>query len=553
MKSSATKILNNKGNGSILAAIAIVVLGLALGLRHLNEYPAFIHAWAQADWYSLALGFRDNGFDFFHPQTLIYNKQFPGTWATDYGDAVTSADFPVVPYVAALSMQLLGTAAPWVFRGWTLLCSLVGCWFLYLMCRRLTGSSLRSLLVVLVAMTSPLYAYYFAGFMPSCPALSLVMAGLWTYVVYRQEGTLRYWHWTIALLGVATLVRTSQAVPLVAICGYELLRIVRHESVLRGRWQAPVAAVAAIVAYWLWNRHLAAAHGTLFLGHLVPAQDGEQMHDVISFMREHWRYDYFTRLQHWLVAGVCVAALVVGIWRAKSAKSETTSARGLDLWWLAAIWWVGEVCFFFAMLLQYHDHDYYYLDSFFLPVIFTFALALRALPSARTVGTERAVSAENEEMPPADSGHSTLCPYKTAKVGTLGFLLLFVGVVLLGGTMYNEAKHKVADRYWEGDRAYICLQHFQGSDRWLDEQGVPRDAKILAFLAYPQNGPFIQMGRKGYSVMWWDDYIVEHALEFPYDYVVIENDNLNEKTAEAIRYWELVADNGTLSLYKNKK
>ena len=145
----------------------------------------------------------------------------------------------------------------------------------------------------------------------------------------------------------------------------------------------------------------------------------------------------------------------------------------------------------------------------------------------------------------------------------MGALLTLVVVVLLGGTMYNEAKHKVADRCWEGDRAYICLQHFQGSDRWLDEQGVPRDAKILAFLAYPQNGPFIQMGRKGYSVMWWDDYIVEHALEFPYDYVVMENDNLNETfgalaplrslTAEAVRHWELVADNGTLSLYKNKK
>lgn len=496
----------------MLAAIAIVVVGMLLGLRQVNQFPAFTHAWAQADRYSIVVGFQNNGYDFFHPETLLYNKQFPGWWEVDSENTVTAVDFPIHEYVVALLMAVLGTDAPWVFRGFTLLVSLIGLCFLYLMARRLTDDFIKALLVTLVAMTSPLYVFYFNNYLPSAPALALALVGLWAYVRYFQEGRVGQWNLSVALLALSALVRTSFVVPLVAVCAFELLRILRHESGLRHRWQAPLVAAVAILGYMGWNAHLRADNGSLFLNLLMPPRSWEDVQTVFDEIHWHWRFEYFSRLQHWIVAVACVAAVVLlSIRRRRSNR--------LSLGWLAGIWWLGEVCFFVAMFRQYQNHDYYFLDSFFLPVLFTFILALRALPAVK---------------------------------GHLPVLVAAVLLVLLGGVMYKEAKHKVADRCWEGDRAYICAQRFRGSDRWLNSLGVPRDARILAFLAYPQNGPFIQMQRKGYTVMGYDENVVSAALSFPFDYIVMENAVYDEQLPlhpDVLRRFHREADNGTLSLF----
>ena len=511
--------------GYLLAAMVVLLMGLLLGVKYLSQSPAFIHAWAQADHYALAVCFTDNGHDFFHPETMVCNKQFPHTWMVDDGNAVTAVDFPIHEYLIGWLMTLFGTTAPWVFRAFTLLISLIGIWFLFAAARELTDDSLKSLLPPMVALTSPLYAYYFASYLPSAPALALSMAGLWAYARYYKKGKLVYWHLAIAMMALATLIRTSQAVMLVAVCGFELLRVFRRETSMWNKVPSVAAAAVAIVGYMLWNAHLRNEYGSLFLNYLLPPRDWDDVHVVFNEIHWHWRFDYFSQIQHWIVALACVAALVSVLWckfrRKGNADAQGTEqgAGALSLWWLAAIWWLGELFFFAAMFRQYQNHDYYFLDSFFLPILFVLILSLKALPRMKGV----------------------------AAVISLAVL------VLLGGTMFNEAKHKVADRCWEGDRAYITSQRFEGSDQWLDGLGVPRDARILAFLAYPQNGPLLQMGRKGYSVIEYDENIVGAALRFPFDYIVMENENYEQYIAEHddmfTRMSERVADNGTLSLF----
>lgn len=510
---SNVKIAKVYHNGYLLAAIVVLLLGMLLGMRQVRSFPAFTHAWAQADRYALAIGFVENGHDLFHPQTMIYNKQFPHKWRVDDGSTVTAVDLPLHEYIISLLMSLFGTTAPWVFRCFTLLVSLVGVWFLFLTARRLTDDLFKSLLVAIVALTSPLYAFYFANYLPSAPALALSMAGLWAYIVYHRSGRTGYWHLTVGLVALATLLRTSQTVLLVALCAYEALRILRRETTLWNKLPSLVVAAVAIGSYMLWNSHLRDTYGSIFLNYLLPPRKWEDVSSVFDEMHWHWRFEYFSRLQHWLVAAACVAAVVL-LTVQKKWRSGT-----LSLGWLAAIWWLGELCFFVAMLRQYKNHDYYFLDSFFLPVLFTFILALRGLPNVK---------------------------------GHLPMGVATVALAVLGGVMYHEALHKVADRCWEGDRAYICSQHFAGSDQWLDQLGVSRDARILAFLTYPQNSPFIQMQRKGYTVMEYDTNIVQAVLQFPYDYLVVEDEVYEQLVADG--HWPLPADlptqtNGQLLLF----
>jgi len=51
--------------------ILIIGFGFLFQFEYLNEFPSYIHAWAQSDRYALSLGFIENGFDFFKPQTYI--------------------------------------------------------------------------------------------------------------------------------------------------------------------------------------------------------------------------------------------------------------------------------------------------------------------------------------------------------------------------------------------------------------------------------------------------------------------------------------------------
>lgn len=520
MRFSDTKNkLSDNGNGSIVAFIAIVSIGLLLALPTINAFPAYVHAWSQSDWYSIAIGFQNNGFDFFHPETLIYNKQYPGWWAVNYGDTITSVDFPIHNYIVALLMTLLGTTAPWVFRLWTLLCSLGGAWFLFLLAKRLTQSTWKSLLAVMIYMTAPVYAYYFAGFIPSAPSLALVIAGMWAYVRFWQgEGT-RWWHWAMTLLAMAALIRTSQSIILIAVCGYETLRILMkegcREGVAIGKMAVSAAlAFASIAGYYFWNRHLAEMHGTMFLGELRPPESWEQCGDLLEKIKNNWRWQYFTRLQQWILMLTAVAALV---WTLARRKKDERSRR-LSLGWLLGAYWIGESCFFYVMMVQFENHDYYFLDSFFLPCILLFIMALRNLPQAK----ERWQNAAGA-----------------------------VVLVLLGGIMFNGAKHSNASRCNYDDHAYRCSLNYEGADRWLDSLGVSRDARILSVFSYPQNSPFIQMGRKGYSLMWYDKEIIDAALEFPYDYAVVEDQAFRDNFASHKRLLgrlKRLAGNGTLSL-----
>lgn len=502
---------------TLVAASVILLLGLLLGLGQVGKFPAYIHAWSQSDWYSIAIGFLNNGFDFFHPETLIYNKQYPGWWAVDCGDTVTSVDFPVHEYIVALLMSLFGTTSPWVFRLWTLLCSLVGAWFLYLLAWRLTRSTLKSLIAALVYMTSPVYAYYFASFLPCAPSLALVVAGLWAYLRHWQGDGGRWWHWAMGLLALAALIRTSQVIVLVAVCGFELLRILRKEERIHWKWLSVVLAFAAIAAYHFWNKHLAALHGTLFLGELRTPGSWTEAQDIWNKIHDYWRWQYFSRLQHWTMALTLMAALVFIIIR-RVGKVLSPSERQLSIGWLVAIYWIGEVCFFVAMMVQYEDHDYYFLDSLFLPCIFLFIMALKTLPELK--------------------GHLAM---------GVGVVLL----VLLGGIMFKDARANNKSRCNNDDRAYQCSLRYEGSDQWLDSLGVSRDARILSVFSYPQNSPFIQMGRKGYSLMWFDKEIVDGAMEFPFDYAVVEDKSFCdcfEGQKRLLGRLKRLAGNGNLSL-----
>ena len=471
----------------ILPLFVIAVVALIINVRHLNEPPAYIHAWAQADNYSLALGYLHNGCDFFHPQTLIFNKQQYGF--EDPESLITGCDLPLHHWLAAVLMKVSGSSQPWVFRGLTLLVAILGLWALYLLSFVLSGSRAKSLLVAVFMATSPSFAYYSSSFIPTVPALSLAVGGLLLYALYLRSDKTWLLYASILLLTLSMMERTSFAVLWVAVGCFQMLRIWQGEARFRTSW-LPFAAGALLFAAWLlWSMHLRQQYGSLFLGSLLPVQNMDEAREVLQYVHDRWQFHYFQRIQHWLYVAVAMGAVITLIFKGKKNKAE---GKQLSLWWLLAIWMLGEILFALAMSQQYADHDYYFLDSFYLPVVMSFAGVLSILPN----------------------------PSKQ-------WVRVIVLVVVLVFTTYMTmvACRMQRIRRLEGVEALTTAIRYKNANRMLAETGYgSKDIRFLTLFSYPQNTPFVMMDREGYAVMWNDTDVVAHALTFDYDYILVEDE-----------------------------
>lgn len=507
--------------GYLIAAAFIVVLGIGIQFKYMNEFPAFIHAWAQDDRYALAIGFIDNGFDLLHPETNIYNKQFPGWWEEAYDTTITAVDFPIHEYIVALLMKLFGTTSPWVFRWWTLICSFIGLFFLYKASFVITEDCQKSLLVTAIAMTAPVYAYYFNGFLPGIPAFAIGMVGLWSYLKYYKDGKTKLFHLAISLMTLATLIRTSFAIELIAILGFELLRIFRKESTFKDKLPTVIISFAFIMAYMAWNSHLRSRYGSLFLNELMPADNIDNFRENLNDARTNWEYQYFQKLHYRIFEVLACLAVITGIVRLitkKKNKGGEAKQKQLTLWLIPIIYLFGCLLFLIAMIRQFPNHDYYFVDTFFMPILMLFALMLGSLPKIKSY----------------TAGGASLV--------ILGVLCYF---------MITNVNETQVSRRWIEDGAYKTTLNFEGSADFLDSLNIPRDAKILSLYAYPQNGPFIQMKRKGYTVMWHKENIVKPAMTWDFDYIVVEDnifrDNFEERM-DVLSRLSKVADNGRISV-----
>lgn len=507
--------------GHLIALELIVAAGLFIQRGYMNEYPSHIHAWAEQDHYALSVGFINNGFDFFHPETMIYNKQFPGWWKEASETTITSADFPVHEYIIALLMRLFDTDAPWVFRLWTLFIAFVGLFFLFKISYFITRDWPKSMLVVIVAMTSPIVAYYMNGFLPGIPALSMSIVGLWFYLKYHEGEQIKHFHLSVAFLTLALLMRTTFAIALIAMLCFEMLRVIRKETTFLNKLPSVVLAITAYLASFLWNRHLRLTHGTIFLNNLLPPESWQDAQELITEAYNNWAFQYFQHLHYWLFLVFALFAIAFAVFHAIAKKRHTDSASAkqpLSLWWLPSIQLFGCLLFTVAMMQQIQYHDYYFIDTFLLPLLLLLALSLKAIPASK----------------------------RTIIFVTECLVVAILAVVMIRNVVETQTTRRLQENHGE-----ISYNNFKDGDRLLDSLNVPKNAKILCLFGYAQNGPFIQMKRKGYSVMTDDKELIEAAFTWDFDYIVIENSKFEtylERQRDMLSRLQRVGGNGKLSV-----
>ena len=115
--------------------------------------------------------------------------------------------------------------------------------------------------------------------------------------------------------------------------------------------------------------------------------------------------------------------------------------------------------YFILMIAQFHDHDYYFLDSFYIPVLLYTVMCI-------------------------DSFSLKNMPVK---------VLFAVVVILFGYLSFQKCEQDKSFRYSVdlNNRSYLEFMNFQGSSQFLDALKISPSSKILVLDAYTTNYPFI--------------------------------------------------------------
>ncbi len=327
----------------------------------LNSHPIAIHAWAQSDYYAMAQKFYLSTWNLFAPETWILNKQFPSNWAVIGNDAITGGNISLHPYLVGMIMRIVDNDAPSIYRLYCLLWTLPMFYYFFRICHLLKTNFGIQLILGSIIVLSPAFIYYAVGFINTVPCLAQLIAGVYFYLKFVQSGNKKDWWICLAILGTLPLIRTTYLVALIAVFCNEGLRWMCKDitfKILVNRVLTVLPFFILIGVWFIWNKKMSAKHDTIFLNHLMFANSISEAKEIIYSSFELWKEHYFNRYHFWVMAVIVCIGVIFN--RKKWMNFNMSFVLILSF---------GFLLFSVALLKQFYNHDYYFLDTFFIPII----------------------------------------------------------------------------------------------------------------------------------------------------------------------------------------
>ena len=224
--------------------ILLAILVAATGVRLFRIEQPFIDPWSwrQSDVAAIARNYYAGGLNFAFPQI---------DWAGD-APGFVGTEFPILPFVAALSYKLLGVHE-WIGRVQSVAFFVLGALFLLRLTERLFGES-AALWTTFFYAFAPLSVATSRAFMPDMPSLALALGAIFFYARWLEKQRSRELLAAAILLALALLIKITTglvAAPLLYLTwqrfGWRFVRDVRL-------WG--FAAIALLPSCgWYWHAH----------------------------------------------------------------------------------------------------------------------------------------------------------------------------------------------------------------------------------------------------------------------------------------------------------
>jgi len=489
----------------LLCLALLTALSVFFYQNTISSWPSHIHAWTQGDRYALAIKFADTGLNLFKPRT--FNLQTK--------EGITAVDLPLHDYAVGILMKISGSRSPMIFRLYTLLFSILGCWFLFRLARDASGSVAKGLVAVVFVFTCPVITYYQAGFIPSATSFSAAMMGYYFYFRYKKGLNISDLYWAIGLMALAALSRSPFNIFLFAMLLQQGIGWFQKRKIDRKEALAFVAAYSVIVVANLYKIWLAQVYGSQFLGQMRPASSFGEFVQLLGSVLERWSSQLFS-VGHYILLAATVSFLMVQLFR----KKADALTRQIMLQSILTIG--GGLLYFGLMARQFVDHEYYFMDSLYPGV----ALLLVA---------------------------GVYC----APFNTLTFKAFFgvLALLCLGyGTLASKKVQELKYTDLPSDGGEITRKNFIGAGSLLDSLGISRDAKILVMDAYSTNIPLIHLNRMGHTLLSTRRHKIEESLRWDFDFIAIQDiflpSEIISSYPELLHQLERMGGNGRISVFR---
>jgi hypothetical protein len=418
-------------------------------------------------------------------------------------------------------MKIAGSESQIINRIYIYLYSLFGIFFLFKLSNLLIENKILALLPALLLIYSPLFVYYQNGFMPSIPSFSNFVIGTYFYIKFIQSDRQKYWVLALIFLSLAVLARTSYLFLYFSILGVELIRylnIYTFKSIFKSKFLiGSLISFTLIFSYFAYNYYLRKTYGSLFLSHLMLPKDYEEFKEIVRLMFQNWKYIYFSKSQY---IGMGILALFAVVFYQKRTKIFINKLPII----LCLLLWIASLTFFVSMAKQYVNHDYYFIDSFLFPVIFTTILLARSI--------------------------------KNLKFENYFYLLLiFISIFFFRKEAKSEQEKVYAPGPW--NQTFTTYSNYENANKLLNENKINPTEKILCYHAFPPNLPYYLMRRDGIPIIDDKPELLKATIHWDFEYILFENEyfvpNVYENYPEIINHFEVIDTDGKITLCKKRQ
>lgn len=467
----------------MLAGLLLVFFSAYEYGRVLHLRPLPMHLWRQADCLALTLQYASGEGSFTEPAIL-------GQIADKGSSGRSAGELPVIYFLMGKLWSITGPSE-FIYRLFGLLLHVVGTFALFATVRRVVRCDFWAVATALLFFTSPVTVYYAVGFLPDVPAFDLVLVGWYMMSRFAPGRDHRYWYLAAFFFGLATLLKVTAGMSLVALVALLLLATLRPAWLgpqrlllpdVRQGWTGVILVVMAVLAWYVHARRYNDLHGGSYtFNGLWPiwSMSRAEVAEAWRFASDILVFQIFDT-PVWILLGVAGVVLVV---------HRSVLPRALALLTILLLLGVGiyVMLWFHALLF----HDYYFINPQIALVVLwvSFLWVLR-------------------------KHHPDILGSRWARWSMCGLLALELGYVANnmqmrynGGGALNIAGllplyHEAEPAYWNGV-GYGPLKDLVSIGRFLDNKGVHPTDKVIFLDDHSINASLYLMGRPGYTQYGW--------------------------------------------------
>jgi len=453
------RTINNTFNTQIrktpgyLTQLLLLLFCILIFTKLYNGYsgdfrPQGIHFWAQADRFSIARNYYDNGLDFFKPQTNYL----------EFSDGLTGVEFPGIQYLTAVIAKTFG-ARDQLFLIYRTLCFAflaLGLQFLLLTVKIHGGNGFQQLLIPLFFLLSPVLLFYGFNLLPDIPSFSFILISYYYFEKFRLKLGYNSIYYALAWGFAAALLKLTSAIFPFAYFSWFLVNALFIEKQITKKQIIRVIlgfslffGIIVGINYYFTVLANAKYQSTVFLStsrHINGLTDFNDIWENVVC----WHREYFRETQYWII----LVSFIV------SLNSRFVQK---DLLLFKIILIMGFCSFVILMGKQLMHHDYYAICTI-IPVVLILCIDGLMLLTKNCFG-------------------SLILLYFVQNLAPLSLAQSFKRQ----SEVYNISCREIWDF-----RAYMV----EGAD-WIQKNNIPNSDKIFVLYDYPLNTPLVYLDRKG--------------------------------------------------------